>query len=223
MRYIRPLKPTTNLLALILLVAAPLAAVTPVEDIAKRVDRQYNELRTLSADFVEIYRGLGMSRTESGTLWLKKPGKMRWDYRQPREKLFLIDGKTAFFYVPGDRQARKTAVKNLDDLRSPLRYLLGKTKLQKEFESLAIAAEVQPLTAGNIVLRGLPRHLAERVSRVLLEITPQGRIDRILAEEVDGSTTEFRFSNQREDVALADSSFRFSIPPGVEMIEAATF
>jgi outer membrane lipoprotein carrier protein len=213
----------TKLLVLIVLGAIPLTAATPIDDIATRVDRRYNDLRTLSADFVETYRGLGMSRTESGTLWLKKPGKMRWDYRQPREKLFLTDGKTAYFYVPGDRQARKTAVKNLDDLRSPLRYLLGKTKLQKEFESLAIAAEVQPLTAGNIVLRGLPRHLAERVSRVLLEITPQGRIDRILAEEVDGSTTEFRFSNQREDVALADSSFRFSIPPGVEMIEAATF
>jgi outer membrane lipoprotein carrier protein len=219
------LKPTTNLLFLILLVAvaAPLAAVTPVEDIAKRVDRQYNDLRTLSADFVEIYRGLGMSRTESGTLWLKKPGKMRWDYRQPREKLFLIDGKTAYFYVPGDRQARKTAAKNLDDLRSPLRYLLGKTKLQKEFEGLAIVKDVQPLTAGNIVLRGVPRHLAERVSMVLFEVTPQGRIERIVAEEVDGSTTEFHFSNQREDVTLADSSFRFSAPPGVEVIEAITF
>ncbi|HEV8524892.1 MAG TPA: outer membrane lipoprotein chaperone LolA [Terriglobales bacterium] len=217
------MKHLIRLLTFLLLVAAPLTAVTPVEDIAKRVDRRYNELRTLSADFVETYRGLGMSRTESGTLWLKKPGKMRWDYRQPHEKLFLIDGKTAYFYVPGDRQARKTAVKNLDDLRSPLRYLLGKTKLQKEFEDLAMVEGVPPLTAGNIVLRGVPRHLAERVSMVLLEVTPQGRIERIVAEDVDGSSTEFRFSNQREDVTLADSSFRFSAPPGVEVIEAATF
>lgn len=213
----------TKLLVLVLLSSIPLAADTVVEDIAKRVDRRYNELRTLSADFVEIYRGLGMSRTEAGTLWLKKPGKMRWDYRQPREKLFLTDGKTAYFYVPDDRQVRKTAIKKLDDLRSPLRYLLGKTKLRKEFEDLAIAKDVQPLTSGNIVLRGVPRHMAERLRMVLLEVTPEGRIVRIVAEEVDGSTTEFRFSNQREDVALADSSFRFSAPPGVEMIEATTF
>ncbi len=64
-------------------------------------------------------------------LWLKRPGKMLWDYREPQPKVFVTDGKWAWFYVPGERQARKAAVKKLDDLRSPLRYLLGKTKLER--------------------------------------------------------------------------------------------
>src|SRR3954469_22127252 len=112
-----------------------------VKAIAAAVDAHYNHLRTLEAEFTELYRGSGMERTESGTLWLKKPGKMRWEYRSPREKLFVSDGKTAWFYVPEDRQARKTAAKKLDDIRSPLAFLLGKTKLEKELRGLSIAPD----------------------------------------------------------------------------------
>src|SRR5206468_1756956 len=92
-----------------------------VKAIAASVDKHYNSLETFKADFNEIYSGGGISRNESGTLLLKRPSRMRWDYHQPREKLFVSDGKTAYFYVIGERQASKTSVKKLDDLRSPLR------------------------------------------------------------------------------------------------------
>src|SRR5271166_3371882 len=141
--------------------------------VAAAVDAHYNHLRSLEADFTEVYRGSGMERTESGTLWLKKPGKMRWEYRSPREKLFLSDGKDAWFYVPGERQVRRTAVKKLEDLRSPLAFLLGKTKLEKELLGLSLAPDVAPLAVGDVVLRGVPKSLAERVGQVLLEITPE--------------------------------------------------
>src|SRR5438270_9759086 len=142
-----------------------------VKKIASAVDARYNSLQSFKADFVETYSGNGVSRHESGTLALKRPGKMRWDYREPRQKLFLSDGKTAVFYVPGERQARKTAVKNLDDFRSPLRYLLGKTKLEKEFDNLAIADTARSKTPGNVILSGVPKNMANRIQRVLLEIT----------------------------------------------------
>ena len=100
-----------------------------VSDIAERVDRYYNSLQSLKADFTESYRGAGMQRSESGTLWLKQPGRMRWEYRAPAEKLFISDGKTAWFYVPGEQRASKSPVKKLDDLRSPLRFLLGHTTM----------------------------------------------------------------------------------------------
>ncbi len=198
-----------------------MAAASPAPDvhaIAQAVDERYNHLRTLQTDFTEIYRGAGTERTESGTLWLKKPGKMRWEYRSPREKLFLSDGKDAWFYVPGERQVRRTAVKKLDDLRSPLAFLLGKTKLEKELQALSLASDVAPLAAGDVVLRGVPKSLGDRVSQVLLEITPEHWIGRILIEEVDGSVTEYRFSNQRENVAVPDWQFRFVVPDGVEVI-----
>lgn len=194
-----------------------------VREIAKTVDQHYNSLRSLQTEFTESYRGLGVTRTESGTLWLKRPGRMRWEYREPREKLFVTDGKTAWFYLPEERQARRAPVKKLDDLRSPLRYLLGKSRLEKEFDGLAIAEGAAPVSAGNTVLRGLPRIMQDRVREVLLEVTADGRIVRIVISELDDSTTEFRFQNLVENTAMSDERFRFSPPAGAEVIESEEF
>jgi outer membrane lipoprotein carrier protein len=205
-----------------LLLAASLANATDVADvhaIAQAVDSHYNRLRTLQADFSETYRGNGMERVESGTLWLKKPGKMRWEYRSPKQKLFLSDGKNAWFYVPGDRQARKIPVRKLDDVRSPLGFLLGKTKLEKELQGLSRAPDLTPTTAGDIVLRGVPRALADRVNFVVLEITSENWIRRIVIEEMDGSSTEFLFQSPKENVEIFDQRFRFTPPAGVETVQ----
>jgi outer membrane lipoprotein carrier protein len=217
-----------RLAANILLVGLALSAVAVSEDvhsIAQAVDEHYNHLRTLQAEFTEVYRGSGMERTESGTLWLaksglKKPGKMRWEYRSPREKLFVSDGRDAWFYVPGDRQARKTNARKLDDIRSPLAFLLGKSKLEKELRGLSLAPDVAPEAAGDVVLRGVPQALAERVSEILLEVTPEHRIARIVINEVDGSATEYRFRDQKENEAIPDGRFQFSPPPGTETVES---
>ena len=203
-----------------LLLAAMEVAAQDVHASAQAVDEHYNRLRSLRAEFSESFRGAGVERTETGTLWLKKPGKMRWEYRSPREKLFVSDGKDAWFYLPGDRQVRKTAVKKLDDLRSPLAFMLGKTKLEKEMDGLSLAPDQKPSAPGNIVLRGVPKALADRVNAVLLEITPEHQIARIQIEQADGSTTEYRFSDQQENVEVADSQFRFVVPPGVETVDA---
>jgi outer membrane lipoprotein carrier protein len=153
-------------------------------------------------------------------LWLKKPGKMRWEYRSPREKLFLSNGKNAWFYVPGDRQARRTPVKKLDDLRSPLAFLLGKTKLEKELRGLSLAPDATPMIAGDVVLRGVPSTMPNiNVNEVLLEISPDDRIVRIQLEQVDGSVTEFRFNEQKENTQIADQRFEFRPLPGTEVID----
>jgi outer membrane lipoprotein carrier protein len=188
-----------------------------VKTVAAAVDAHYNHLRSLEAEFTEVYSGAGMERTETGTLWLKKPGKMRWEYRSPREKLFISDGKSAWFYLPSDRQASKTDAKKLEDVRSPLAFLLGKTKLEKELQGLSLASDVTPLTAGDVVLRGVPTALADRVSEIVLEVTPNHRIARIMIQEVDGAATEYRFAGQKEDLAIADARFEFTPPAGTEL------
>ena len=204
----------------LLLIALSSFAQTDVHKIADRVDQHYNHIETLQVNFTETYRGAGVNRSENGTLLLKKPGKMRWDYRQPRPKLFLSDGKTAWFYVPGEQQVRKASVKALDDFRSPLRYLLGKTKLEKEFDGLSVAPDVKPLDSADVVLRGVPKSMADRVNQVLLEVTPDSRLRRIVIEEADGSTTEFQFSDEKTGSPLSDAQFKFTPPPGAEIVEA---
>jgi outer membrane lipoprotein carrier protein len=217
------MKTTILALLLLLLTSGGLAASYAqenVQQIADAVDRHYNDLQSLQTQFTESYRGAGLQRQESGTLWLKKPGKMRWDYASPREKLFISDGKVAWFYVPGESRVQKAPVSKIDDLRSPLRFLLGKTKLDKELNGLSIAPDVPASRAGNVMLRGVPRQMQDRISQVLLEITPDHRIACMSIDEVDGSVTEFQFRDQRENVNVNELRFRFSPPPGVEVVDA---
>jgi outer membrane lipoprotein carrier protein len=204
---------------LLSLVLATQCVSVDVKTLAAAVDEHYNHLRTLQAEFTEIYRGSGMERTESGTLWLKKPGKMRWEYRSPKEKLFVSDGKDAWFYVPDDKQARKQSAKKLEDVRSPLAFLLGKTKLEKELTGLSVAPDIQPLQTGDTMLRGMPRELADQISEIVLEITAQNQISRIVLQGADGATTEYRFTDQKEDKAVADSGFSFRAPAGTEIVD----
>jgi len=207
------------LLGFLLSVLTCSADTLDLKSVAAAVDAHYNHLRSLEAQFTELYRGAGMERTESGTLWLKKPGKMRWEYRSPKEKLFVSDGRDAWFYVPDDRQARKMAAKKLEDIRSPLAFLLGKTKLEKELQGLSLAPDVTPLAGGDVVFRGVPQAFADRISEIVLEVTPDHKIARIVIQEVDGSATEYRFTDQKEDVAVADGRFEFKPPAGTETVE----
>jgi outer membrane lipoprotein carrier protein len=190
-----------------------------VKTLAANVDNHYNHLRSLQAEFTEVYQGSGMDRTESGTVWLKKPGKMRWEYRSPKEKLFVSNGKDAWFYVPEDRQARKESAKKLEDVRSPLAFLLGKTKLEKELRGLSLAPDIAPLTPGDTVLRGVPTDLADQISEIVLEISPDNRIVRLIVQGVDGASTDYHFSEQKEDVAIGDGRFDFKAPAGIEVVD----
>jgi len=208
------------ILVSVLGLALQVAAATPdLKTVAAAVDAHYNHLRSLEAEFTETYRGSGMDRSESGTLWLKKPGKMRWEYRSPKEKLFVSNGKDAWFYVPDDRQARKEAAKKLEDIRSPLAFLLGKTKLEKELQGLSAARDIAPMQSGNVVLRGVPKAFADRISEIVLEITPDSRIVRLIMQDVNGAATEYRFNDQKEDVGIADNRFDFRAPAGTEVVE----
>ena len=209
-------------LALGVLLGARGYALPDVHSVAQAVDAHYNHLHSLQADFVEIYQGSGIERSESGTLWLKKPGKMRWEYRSPEEKLFITDGDQAWLYLPSEKQARKSSLRKMDDLRSPLAFLLGKTKLEKELLNLSFAPDVQPSSPENSVLRGAARGMEDRIRQVLIEVTPQYRIARILIDSTDDSITEYRFSNQKENPLVPDSKFHFRAPAGSEVIEDET-
>lgn len=197
-------------------------ALPNVSTFARLVDDRYNHLQSLEADFTEIYQGSGMERTESGRLWLKKPGKMRWEYRSPEEKLFVDDGRDGWLYLPAAKQVRKSSMKKLDDLRSPLAFLLGKTKLEKELSGLSFAPDMQTWQPDSVILRGVPRGMEDTVREVLLEVTPEHKIARIMLYGTDDSITEYRFSNQKENVAVPDAQFRFNPAPGTEVIEDET-
>jgi outer membrane lipoprotein carrier protein len=205
------------MLAKVVLVLSVCAAPLFAQDndaLVRRVDDHYNHLSSLRAHYSERYSGMGMDRTEEGTLLLKKPGRMRWSYATPVGKVFVLDGKFAWFYTPGDVQATRVPAKQLDDLRSPLRFLLGHTQLKKELDNLAVAQD-----GPGFRISGVPKGMEQRVKLLSLWVTAAGAIDRMRLEEVDGSVTEFTFSEMRENVPLKDSDFAFIPPPGVTVVQ----
>jgi outer membrane lipoprotein carrier protein len=187
-----------------------------VHDVAQRVDRHYNQLHSLRAAFSETYEGMGRRRTESGVLLLAKPGRMRWDYSQPAGKLFLLDGKYAWFYTKGSAQVQRAPAKQLDDLRSPLRFLLGHTQLEKELINLHLTANPN----GTFTLVGQPKGQEQRVPKLVLTVTAEGTILAIEAEENDGSNTYFNFSGEQVNAPAAAELFRFTPPTGVSIVDA---
>ncbi len=184
--------------------------------LAQRVDRHYNQLHSLRAAFTESYEGLGMNRTETGTLLLLKPGRMKWDYAVPPGKLFLLDGKFAWSYMRGDQQVQRIPAKQLDDLRSPLRFLLGHTQLEKEIDHLAVA----PTPDGRFKLRGQPKGQEKRVTRLDLTVTAEGAITAIEFEETDGAITRFTFTGEEPNAQVPPSTFHFNPPAGVPVVDA---
>jgi len=214
------LKPVPFIAAALLLGARTFLAAQQApsaHELAQRVDHHYNQLHSLKAGFTESYEGLGMQRTESGTLLLLKPGRMKWDYSNPGGKLFLLDGKFAWFYSQGDPQVQRIPAKQLDDLRSPLRFLLGHTELEKEMDTLTLA----PAAQGRFTLSGQPRGQEKRVSRLSITVTAEGTITGIEIEEIDGAITRFAFTGEVPNAAIPAEQFHFSPPAGVPVVDAA--
>ena len=189
--------------------AAPSAA-----QLAAAVDHHYNSLHRLRVDFTETYAGMGMDRHESGVLLLEKPGRMRWNYAEPAGKVFVLDGKFGWFYTPGDAQVQQIPAKKLDDLRSPLRFLLGHAQLTKELDGLTMTP-----SDGMFRLRGVPRGMEQRVRSLEVIVTADGTIHRMTLEELDGSRTGFAFTGEEANPVLAAGTFRFVPPAGVPVVE----
>jgi outer membrane lipoprotein carrier protein len=182
---------------------------------AQRVDQHYNKLHSLKAGFTESYDGLGVKRTESGTLLMEKPGRMRWDYSSPEGKLFLLDGKFAWFYAKGNPHVQRMKAKDLDDLRSPLRFLLGHTQLEKEFNQLTL----KPVANGESTLSGVPKGQENRIARVTLTVRADGTITGIEIEEIDGVMTRFAFNDEAVNASVPAGVFKFTPPLGVPVVD----
>jgi outer membrane lipoprotein carrier protein len=185
-------------------------------DLARRVDEHYNHLQSLRAGFSEEYDGLGMHRAESGMMLLRKPGRMRWEYQSTPGKVFVLDGKYAWFYAPGDTQVQRIAASQLDDLRSPLRFLLGHTKIESELVGLTLANG----PAGSYILSGQPKGQQKRIAKLALNVSATGTITAIEIDEADGAETRFRFSNEEANPAIPESAFHFTPPAGIPVVDA---
>jgi outer membrane lipoprotein carrier protein len=201
-----------------------------------KLEARYRSARTLQATFLERYSENGhVLRTEAGIAYFRRPGKMRWEYESPEKNLFLVDGKTAWFYVPADHTVTRVPAKQSTDWRTPLALLAGEMKLSKVCAHVEIAAKEKPATPGDTVLycplRGEKNKAqhgetgaselqdANREDDVYLEVVPDsGDLARVLVRETGGVVVEFEFGNWRFDPPVSDSLFEFEVPRGVAIV-----
>jgi outer membrane lipoprotein carrier protein len=196
-----------------LLAAAP-AAVTPAEDLARRVEARHRTLVDMTADFVQTYRSgmLGRGIVEKGSLSLKPPGRMRWEYQKPEKKIFVSDGKTFYFYVPADRQVIVRA--QADSRGIPALLMSGRGEILSTF---AVTEEDAP-SEGIRRLRLVPREADPEIDHVLLDVDASARIRGITVLDAQGNRSQFAFDRVKENVGLGDALFRFEVPRGVEVV-----
>jgi outer membrane lipoprotein carrier protein len=224
------------LLSLIALPAQDDAAIH-----VKNFEAHYRAAKTLQATFLERYTENGaVVRTEAGTAFFRRPGKMRWEYEAPEKDMFLVDGKTAWFYVPADRTATRVPAKQSADWRTPLALLAGEMKVSRVCAHVDLVPNERVLSEGNVVLRcrvkGTPRD--EKAAKnpngeqdtlaaptgsqgdvVLFEVDRRtGELARLIVRQSAGVEVEFRFENWHLDPPLPDSLFKFEPPAGVAIV-----
>ncbi len=206
------------LLALSILAPGARAVGLDAEDFVRQLEASYTSVHSLRAHFTQRFDWGTRVRIESGAVTFARGGKMRWDYQEPVTKLFLSDGKNLWLYVPEAHQATRSPVKSSEDVRVPLRLLLSRVNLHKVFGKIEFGEG--PANSGDRVLIAYPKAGEDPgFVNVRMEITPTFDIRRLLVTFTDHSTMEFTFDDLRRNAPAPQSLFRFTPPPGTEVIE----
>jgi outer membrane lipoprotein carrier protein len=192
------------------------------------LESHYKHARTLKAIFFERYSdGNGGVTAESGTVYFSQPGRMRWEYESPENKLFIVDGKNAWFYVPADHSASRAKMKESSDWRTPLALLAGNADLAKLCRTIDIPdSDEKIFQPGDTLLRCIPRNnpVGPRgnLPYVLFEIDPHAELTRVVIRDAGNAETEFRFGNWEENIIIPEVKFHFQPPPGVSVVDQSS-
>jgi outer membrane lipoprotein carrier protein len=211
-----------------LLALAATVSASGVQTAVRALESRYRHARTLKAVFFERYSdGNGGVVAESGTVYFSRPGRMRWEYESPEQKLFLVDRTNAWFYVPADHTASRAKMKESSDWRTPLALLAGEANLSELCRTIDTLDSGEKASApGNTLLRCIPRSnpdgTAGKFPYVIFETDPQAQLARVVIREVGNAETEFRFGNWQENIPIPEVKFHFQPPPGVAVVDQSS-
>ena len=217
-----PFRVSVLLLAIAVVGAA--AAPPTASELAATLQRKYDGVKDFSADFVHAYEGgvLRKQITERGKLQVKKPGKMRWEYTVPEEKLFVSDGVKMYSYIKQDKQVIVSDIPAADQATTPTLFLAGKGSLTRDFTpSLVDAPAGSP--PGSQGLKLVPKARQREYDWLTLVVDPVSLAIRgLVTVDAQGGTSRFSFTNLKENVGMADKAFEFKMPRGVDVVHASS-
>jgi outer membrane lipoprotein carrier protein len=207
-------------LAEALVASQPAAADTDVTEFARRLQAHYDGVRDFSADFTHTYEGgvLRRKTTERGTVLIKKPGKMRWTYTAPEDKLFVSDGSKMYMWIPADRQVTVSPVPTGDQASTAILFLLGRGNLTRDFtvRHAATPAGAETFTEALVLVPRTP--VPEYNSLTLVVERDSLKLRSLIAQDAQSGASTFTFTNLRENVGIPESRFTFTIPRGADVI-----
>ena len=211
-RFLHGIAPT---LSVFLALSVP-AEAADVSRVLKGLEDRYNGSQTLQLSFTETYNQRGRARVEKGELYLRKPGKMRWQYTAPTGKLFVSDGKFIYSYTPQDGRAEKMKLKEADDMRAPLAFLLGRLRFADDFREYRSHPE-----GDGLFITAIPKSDKLPYTEVSFLAMPDFSIRRLEVKAQDNSVLEFAFENEKRNPAIPETLFEFKPPPGVEYVDSS--
>jgi len=214
-------------LCLLVVGLASLAAVGHADGdaataLATSIQRHYDQVRDFQADFTHTYVGgiLRKKTVERGRMAVRKPGRMRWTYTQPEEKLFVSDGNRIYSYVPADKQVYVAAVPADDQATTPALFLAGKGNILRDFAVAPV--DVADAPAGSAGLKLTPKRPEREYDWLNLVVDKSSLALRMLVtSDSQGGLSTFAFTNLRENTGVADKEFVFVMPRGVDVITDA--
>jgi outer membrane lipoprotein carrier protein len=211
------------LLPALLLVVPAAAGQTrpPAAETARALQQKYDQVKDFSAAFVHTHEGGVLKRkfTERGTVQVKKPGRMRWEYTSPEKKTFVSDGRKIYSHIPADKQVIVSSVPADDEATTAVLFLAGKGNLTRDF-NVSYADGGAPDTW---TLRLDPKLKQRDYDWLVVEVDRASlQIRGLTAADQQGGRSTFRFSNYRENTRIGDDVFVFKIPRGTDVINAGS-
>jgi outer membrane lipoprotein carrier protein len=198
-----------------LVLSIGLLAAVDLPTLLKGVENRYNRARTMQMHFEQTQSGQGqIARTEAGELSLQKPGRMRWDYTRPEGKFFLTDGKFAYYYSPNTKQVSRSKIKEADDLRAPLAFLIGQLDFNRDFKEFRTTPD-----GVNTYISATPKSARAPYTQVDFLVTPDYRIELLKVTGQDGSIMRYKLSGEKVNPALGPATFQFVKPGDAELVD----
>lgn len=192
-----------------------------LDSIVKGFQQRYAAVETVTGNFQHHYRApaQGIDQEESGVFWFKRPGLMRWECRQPEEKLFVVDGQESFHYIPLDYQVYVQPFTAADLRNTPLELLLGSVDIHKNYE-VDWELNILPQSELACLIRLTSREPEPGYSFLVLELDQETwDLLRLIIRETTGNTSEFLFTDVKTNVNIEDRKFRFKPPKGVDIVQ----
>jgi outer membrane lipoprotein carrier protein len=206
-------------LIVLFLAAEVHAAQTPpaADQLARQLQAHYDQVKDFTADFTQTFRGIALPQqtTERGRVMVKKPYRMRWTYTAPEKKELVADSLQFWDFRPVDKVVFVRPLPKENEASTALLFLAGRGNLTRDFTASLAPSHPE----GEWHLKLVPKAPQADFTSLVVQVDRGTMVLRGLVKTDDTGVWTYKFQNLKENVGLADKSFNFTPPAGVEIIK----